>query len=203
MRFLRAKSCSICSVASPKPALGRVDDALEGEVVGRLRDHAQIGQRVADLHALVEARPADDAVGQAELDEALLEFAHLERGAHQKRDLVERMVLSLVAGGALQLLDLLADGARFFLRVPGAGDLDLFAGDVFGAESFSEPAFVVGDEMRSGRQDMSGASVVSFQPNNLGAGEVMVESENVIDLRPAPAIDRLIVIADAADVFLR
>ena len=37
-------------------ALGHVDDALEGEVVGRLRDDAQVGQRVADFGALVEAR---------------------------------------------------------------------------------------------------------------------------------------------------
>ena len=92
-------------------ALGHIDDALEGEIVGRLRDHAQVGQRVADFGALVEARPADDAIGQAELDEAVLEFAHLERGAHQNGDLVERMVLAAFARRALQLLDLLADAS--------------------------------------------------------------------------------------------
>ncbi len=37
-------------------ALGHIDDALEGQIVGRLRDHAQIGERVADFGALVEAR---------------------------------------------------------------------------------------------------------------------------------------------------
>ena len=72
-----------------EPALGHVDDALEGEVVGRQCDHAQVGERVADLHALVEARAADHAIGQAERDEAVLELAHLERGAHQDGDLVE------------------------------------------------------------------------------------------------------------------
>ena len=90
-------------------ALGHVDDALEGEIVGRLRDHAQVGERVADFGALVEARAADHAIGQAELDEAVFEFAHLERGAHQDGDLVERMVEALLARRALQLLDLLAD----------------------------------------------------------------------------------------------
>ena len=72
-----------------EPALRHIDDALEGEIVGRRIDHAQIGERIADLGALVEARAADDAIGQAERDEAVLEFAHLERGAHQDRDLVE------------------------------------------------------------------------------------------------------------------
>ena len=103
-------------------ALGHVDDALEGEIVGRLRDHAQIGEGVADFRALVEARAADHAIGQAERDEAVFEFAHLERGAHQDGDLVERVVLAALARLALQLLDLLADGAGFFLQIPGAGD---------------------------------------------------------------------------------
>ncbi len=67
----------------------RVDDALEGEVVGGLGDDAEIGERVADLLALVEARAADDAVVEAEGDEAVLEGAHLERGADQDGDLVE------------------------------------------------------------------------------------------------------------------
>ena len=71
-------------------ALGRVEDALEGEVVGGLRDAAQIGQRIADFRALVEARAADHAIGQAKRDEALFELAHLERGAHENGDVVKR-----------------------------------------------------------------------------------------------------------------
>ena len=183
-------------------ALGRVDDALEGEIVGRLRDHAQIGERVADLHALVKPRPADDAIGQAELDEAVFEFAHLERGAHQNGDLVERMVLAALARLALQALDLLADAAGFFFRVPGAGDGDLFAEHILGAQRLAEPAFVVGDEMARGGEDVAGGAIISLKPNDLRTRKVMVEPENVIDLGPAPAIDRLIVITDAADVFL-
>ena len=95
-------------------ALGHIDDALEGEIVGRRIDHAQIGERIADFGALVEPRAADHAIGQAERDEAVFEFAHLERGAHQDRDLVERMGPIV----ALQLLDLLADGAGFLLGIP-------------------------------------------------------------------------------------
>ena len=60
-----------------QPALGDVDDAFEGEVVGGLVDDAQIGERVADLGALVEAEAADDAVRHADRDEAVLELAGL------------------------------------------------------------------------------------------------------------------------------
>ena len=78
-------------VASPEPALRHIDDALEGEVVALRIDAAQIGERIADFGALVEARAADHPVGHAHGDEPVLEFAHLERGAHQDGDLVERM----------------------------------------------------------------------------------------------------------------
>ena len=93
-------------------ALRRVDDALEGEVVGRVRGGAQVGEGVADLGALVEARAADDPVGQAELHEAVLDLAHLGRDAHQDGDLGERVLLGV------QRLDLLAEEARLLLRSP-------------------------------------------------------------------------------------
>ena len=68
-----------------EPALGHIDDALEGEVVGRRIDHAQVSQRVADFRALVESGAADHAIGQAQRDEAIFELAHLVRRPHQDR----------------------------------------------------------------------------------------------------------------------
>ncbi len=183
-----------------EPALGHIDDALESEIVGRRIDHAQIGQRIADLGALVEARPADDAIRQAEGDEAVFEFAHLERGADENGDLIERMRARLAAA-ALQLLDLLTDDAGFFLRVPGAGDGDLFAKHVVGAQRLAEPAFVMRDDVRGGGEDVAGGAVIALEADHNGAGEIVLEAQNVVDLGAAPAVDRLIVVADAADVF--
>ena len=184
-----------------EPALGHIDDALEREVVSGLCNKPQIGEGVADLHALVEPRPADHAIGQAERDEAILELAHLERGAHQDRDLVEIVRL---AGAviALELLDLLADRAGFFLRVPAGGDLHLLAGHVLGAQRLAEAALVVRDQMRGGGEDVGGGAVVALQANDLRAGKIVVEAQDVVDLGAAPAVDRLVVVADAADVFL-
>ena len=113
------------------------------------------------------------------------------------------MAISLSAWPlALQLLDLLADGAGFLLGIPGAGDGDLLAGLVVGAQRLAEPAFVVGDQMRGGGEDMTGRAVIALQPDHLGAGKVVLEAQDVVDLGAAPAIDRLIVVADAADVFV-
>ena len=164
-------------------ALRHIDDALEGEIVGRRIDDAQIGQRVADFGALVEARAADHPIRQAKRDEAVLEFAHLERGAHQDGDLIERMAVTL------QLLDLLADGAGFFLGVPGAGDGDLLAQHVVGAQRLAEAAFVMGDEMRGGGEDVAGGAVIALEADHGGTGEIVLEAQNVVDLGAAPAVD--------------
>ncbi len=183
-----------------EPALGHVDDALEGEIVRHRMDHAQISQRVADFLALVEARATDHAIRQAERDEAVLELTHLERGAHQDRDLVER-VRRAVPVVALQLLDLLADGARFFLGIPARGDLDLLARLVLGAQRLAEPALVVGDEMRGGGEDVAGRAIIALEANDIGAGEIVLEAQDIVDFGAAPAVDRLVVVTDAADVF--
>ena len=102
---------------------------------------------------------------------------------------------------ALQLLDLLADGAGFFLGIPGAGDGDFLAKLVVGAQRLAEPAFVVGDDVGGGGEDVAGGAVIAFQTNDRGAGKVVLEAQDVVDLGAAPAVDRLIVVADAADVF--
>ena len=133
-----------------KAALGHVDDALEGEIVGRLVHEAQISKRIADFGALVEARAADHPIGQSEGDEAVFELAHLERGAHQDGDLVERVALPL------QLFDVFADRARLLLGIPGRRDGDFLAVLVFGAQRLAEAAFVVSDQVRRRCQDMAG-----------------------------------------------
>ena len=85
-------------------------------------------------------------------------------------------------------------------RVPGAGDGDLLAGLVLGAQRLAEPALVVGDEPGGGGEDVAGRAVVALEPDHLGAGKIVLEAQDVVDLGAAPAVDRLVVVADAADV---
>src|SRR5690606_22331409 len=63
-----------------------------------------------------------------------------------------------------------------------------------------EPALIVGDEMRGGAEDVGGGAVVALQADDRGAREILVEAQDVVDLGAAPAVDRLIIISDAADV---
>ena len=101
---------------------------------------------------------------------------------------------------ALDLLDVLADGAGFFLRIPDAADGRLLAVVAVGEQRFAEPVLVVGDQAGGGGQDMAGRTVVAFEADNFRAGKVFFETQDVVDVGAAPAVDRLIVIADAADI---
>src|SRR5690606_23846260 len=130
----------------------------------------------------------------AERDEPLLELASLKAGADQDGDVVE-----LVAG-ALQRLDLVGDDARLLLAVPEAAQRDLLAAVAGRPQRFAEPAAIARDQARRRAQDVAGRAVVLLEPNNARAGEVLLELEDVADLGAAPAVDRLVVVADAAYV---
>ena len=148
-----------------------------------------------DLLALVEARAADDAIGQAERDEAVLEGAHLEGGAHQDRDLVERLPAFAAAPRS----------PRRWRAPPRSSSQT--PETATGSPSSSSVNSVLPSRPslwamrpRGGGEDMAGGAVVALQPDDLGAGKVLLEAQDVVDLGAAPAIDRLVVVADAADV---
>ena len=49
---------------------------------------------------------------------------------------------------------------------------------------------------------MAGRAIVALQPDHLRSGEVLLEAQDVADLRTAPAVDPLVVVADAGDVLV-
>ena len=88
---IRSRSANFsthASARSPMPRFGDVDDPAQADDVGRVGDDLQVGQRVADLLALVEPHPADDLVGHADPDEHLLEHPGGVVGAVEDRDVL-------------------------------------------------------------------------------------------------------------------
>ena len=102
--------------------------------------------------------------------------------------------------GALQRFDLVADPARFFFGVPKTTDDDLFALIALRPKGFAEPSAVVRDHARGGAEDARGRAIILLEPNDCRAGKIAFEPQDVADLGTAPAVDRLIVVADAAQV---
>ena len=176
--------------------LGYVDDALEGKVVGRLGDDAEECHRITNFQPLVKTRTADNAVIEPERDETVFKFAHLEGGADEDRHVIKGMAV------ALMLFDLFAYRTCLFFRVPGRMDVDLgvLRIDGIGEQCLAQPPFVVSDQMRGCSKYMCCGSVVALEADDLGAGKILLEPQDVVDLGSAPAIDRLVVIADTADV---
>ena len=100
----------------------------------------------------------------------------------------------------LQRLDLLADPARLLLGIPQTAHDDLFAACGAGPQGFPQAAAIMRDDAARRRQDLRGRTVVFLEPHDQRAGEVALEFEDVADLGAAPAVDRLVVVADAAQV---
>ena len=64
-----------------------------------------------------------------------------------------------------------------------------------GEERLFLPLFVVADQLRGDREDRAGAAVILFEPYDLDVLKIFFEFKNVADIRPAPAVDRLVGIA--------
>ncbi len=106
---------------------------------------------------------------------------------------------------AAQVLDPVADHAAFLVGVPKRDDGDLFAAlriVAAGPQGLSQPAVVMRDQARGGGEDRRGRAVIGFQPDDPGALEIFLEAQDVFDFGAAPGIDRLVVVADAADVLM-
>ena len=53
----------------------------------------------------------------------------------------------------------------------------------------------MGDQLGGHAEDAFRAAVVPFQPHDVDVGKILLELENVVQIGPAPAVDRLVGIA--------
>ena len=56
------------------------------------------------------------------------------------------------------------------------------------------------DQARRDGENMPGRAIIALEPDDFRARKIRLEAQDVVDLGAAPAIDRLIVVADATDV---
>ena len=72
-----------------------------------------------------------------------------------------------------------------------------------GEQRLAQPAAVVRDQSGGDREDVAARAIVSLEPDHLCAGKVPLEAQDVFDVGAAPGVDRLIVVADAAQIAVR
>ena len=64
----------------------------------------------------------------------------------------------------------------------------------------SQAPLIVGDDSGGGIQNFLRRAVIFFQAHDARAGIIFIEAKNVADVRAAPAVDRLILVADDAEL---
>ena len=173
-----------------------VRDPHQADGVGRVVEHLEVRRRVLDLGALVEARPTDHLVADLVQAQRLLEHSRLRVHPVEDRDLAAGVALLDEAG------DLGGDVARLGLLVL---DLD-HPHRIAVAELRPEPLFlplgVVRDHGVRRLENRVRRAVVLLERDRARLGEVALELQDVADVGAAEGVDRLVGIADRADVVM-
>ena len=180
-------------MVAPIPRAG-ADGAAEGHVGGGVEGQPQVGQGVLDLAPLVEPDAADDDVRDPGPAQGVLQDPRLGVGAVEDGLRVPRDALPAHRERGL------GHEVRLLVLVPGPVDTRRLAGHVVRPERLLLALDVVGDDGGGEREDPLGRPVVLLEPHDPGARVVVLEVEDVGDVRPAPLVDRLIRIADHAHV---
>ena len=171
-----------------------VHDASEAHVVVVVGDQAEVGDEVLDLLALVELDAADEVVGNVVSQAHLLERAGLGVDAVHDGD-----VGPLVAP-AHEALDLADDELRLVVLVVALVDDDGDSPAQLGEEVLLQALAIGCDDSLGGFEYRFRGAVVLFEGDELGVGEVLLEAEDVADVGVAPRVDRLVGVADDAEV---
>ncbi len=175
---------------------GRIDDAQQSHRILRADDGLKIRQRVLHFGALIETEAAQHHIIAVVAAQRFFDLARLEVGAIEHR--------RAIAGvGREQLVDHVGDEQRFLLAVEGFKAADLVARAGFGPQPLAFALGVVGHHRAGGFENIFGRPVILFQPDHRGIRKVALEVENISDVGAAPAVNRLILIADHTDVFVR
>ncbi len=178
-------------------AAGRhVDHAAQADVVVRVDDQLQVGERVLDFLALVEPDASDDLVRDAFphqliFDRARLRVRAIEHGRHRVHVVHPR------------LLDRSDDEIGLLELVAAPEVDDLLAAFPVGPQPLVLAVAVLLDDRRGGVEDDLRGAVVLLEPDGLRLAEIGLEVEDVAQVGAAPLVDRLIGVADDGDVAMR
>ena len=174
-----------------------VDDPHERNIIVRVGDHAKICKDILDFLALIEAEAAIHLVGDAVIEKRA--FQHTALRVHAVKDGKIRIRPAIPH----PLKDLAANEVRL---IPlGSGDIPLneLTALLLRPERLAFAALVVGNDGVCRIKDLAGGAVILLQPDHLRSLKILFKAHDVADIRAAPAIDALVVIADDANVAVR
>ena len=160
-------------------------------------DQGEVGERVADLGALVEAERAEDAVRDAVVRERALQRLGRVPGPGEREDLSRR------GAGGERVGDLGAHPVRLGELVREAAHPHAAAGSAHRDQGLAGPAIVVAHAADRGLEDLRARAEVPPEHDLRMTGVPLAEAEDVPGVGVAPAVDQLVVIAAHAQVPVR
>ena len=185
-RSRRAGRC----VVLPMPRGGVLITRSKATSSLRIVQQVQVGQDVLDFLALEELQAVDHLVGHAQLAQG-----ELERPA-QGVDAVEDGEIARPAAAAVDVGGDPGGDPVGLVLLRGVGrQPHRRARPVLGEQALLLAADVVGDQLGGHAQDPLRAAVVLLQPDDVDLGKVPLELQDVVQVRAAPAVDRLVRVA--------
>lgn len=171
-----------------------VDDPQQAGVVVRVGDEAQISENILDLLAVVELRAADDLIRNLGLDQNLLYYTRLRIGPVQNGMVAVTPTVLPIA------LDLPRDEVAFLMLGIGLVDGDLVAAVLIGPQVLRLAAHIVLDDLVRRFENVRRRAIILLEQNRPRFRVVLLEVEDVRNVRTSPPVDRLVAVADDADI---
>ena len=173
---------------------GHVDNAAEPQIVGGIVDDAQVCQHILDLCTVEELHTAVNFVRYAVALERI--FQRVGLGVHT----VQHGVIFPIAAAAVVRHHLTHHVIGLVTLVEGGLDDHLFAVSILRPQRLALAALVVADDSVGRVQNVLGRAVVLLQTDSAGAAVLLLEAEDVADVRAAEAVDALVIVSHHADV---
>ena len=160
-------------------------------------DKPQVSHYVFYLGPLVKPHRPDHRVRNARAAESVFHNARLGVGPVKHREIVKLKLFFL-----RQELYLVGYPLRFFGFARAFEHLYRLPFGVFGPELFFDAVLVVLYHLPRGGKDVGCRAVILFKLYRAAAGVIPLKLKDVPDVRPAPGIYRLVVVAHDADVLV-
>ena len=195
MRRCRAASNQMIERRLAQPPRRDVDDPGKGQVILGVGHQVEVRQDVLDFLPLIKRDAAHDLVGDLGGAKGLLDGTRQSGHPAEDRD---------VAEPEFALPDQAVDLARDPLGLIGLagvdGQLDRCAPRVLGHERFGLAVAVEPDQVIGDAQDVLRAAVVPLELDDPATGVIVLELEDIRQVGPSPAVDRLVGVARDAKV---
>ena len=170
---------------------GRVHDARQRGVVGRIGEEPQVRHQVANFRAVEEGLPPAYLVGHAHFHEFLFEWTRLMVGAVEDGEVAVTLALLKVVGNQF------GNDALGLFQLRGAGDhLDGVPVAELAPEVFLERTRVLPNQGIGELENSTARTVVLLELDESQVAEIRGQSRQVLRHRTAPGVDGLIVVSN-------